>query len=200
VLVGVAEEQYKKRAFLPSFPFLTQPLCSRIQSLFVTLSSPCPRLVLALVLSLPRPVFSCLSSPHPAPALLDPRPAPSQLTHCSYSYALHGFIVLAVSVTPGVLLSRSSHTPCMGLLSSRYLSCLACYRRGILTRLAWARSPPGIHHARSALVALFSHVLRGLIFLAVSFTPGVLSSQSSDTPCVGSLLVSELVVAAPVHG
>jgi len=32
------------------------------------------------------------------------------------SHALRGLVVLAVSVTPGVVLSRSSHTPCVGSL------------------------------------------------------------------------------------
>ena len=69
--------------------FLMQPLCFRTQSclspcprlvlaLALPSPSPCPRLVLALILFPPRPVSSCLSSPRPVPALLDPCPAPSQ--------------------------------------------------------------------------------------------------------------------------
>jgi hypothetical protein len=49
LLVGVAEEHHKRRAFLPDFPFLTQPLCSWNSSLLVTSSSSLssgPRLVL----------------------------------------------------------------------------------------------------------------------------------------------------------
>ena len=116
------------------------------------------------------------------------------LTHRMYSHfrrtyaplvltrlALRGFVVLAVSVTPGVLSSRSSHTPCVCSLSSRYPSRPACSRRGLLTRLAWARCPRGIRHTRRALVAVFSHALRGLVVFAVSITPGVLSSRSSPS-------------------
>jgi hypothetical protein len=88
LLVGVAEEHYKKGAFLPSLLFLTQPLCSWNQSLFVTLSSSCscplpvlvssssrPCLALVLVSSSPRPL-SCLD-PIPASTLLPPRPSAS---------------------------------------------------------------------------------------------------------------------------
>jgi len=35
--------------------------------------------------------------------------------------------------------------------------------------------------------AVFSHTLCALIVLAVSIMPGVVSSQSSHMPCVGSL-------------
>ena len=74
-------------------------------------------------------------------------------------------VVLAVSVTPGVVSSRSSHTPCVGSLFSRYPSHLAWSRRGLLTRLAWACCSRGIHHTWHGLVAVFSHALRGLIVL-----------------------------------
>jgi len=56
----------------------------------------------------------------------------------SHLTRLVGLIVLAVSVTPGVLSSRSSHTPCVGSLSLRYLSPLACYSHGLLTCLVLA--------------------------------------------------------------
>jgi hypothetical protein len=67
-----------------------------------------------------------------------------------FSHALRGLVVLAVSVTPGVVSSRSSHTPCVGSLFSRYPSRPACSSSrpyshalrdlvGLLTRLAWAR-------------------------------------------------------------
>jgi len=41
--------------------------------------------------------------------------------------------------------------------------------------------PRGIRHTRRALVAVFSHALRGLVVFAVSITPGVLSSRSSPS-------------------
>ena len=58
-----------------------------------------------------------------------------------FSHALCGLVVLAVSVTPGVVSSRSPH------------------------RLAWARCSHHIHHAWRGLVAVFSHALRGLVVL-----------------------------------
>jgi len=114
------------------------------------------------------------------------------------SHALRGLVVLAVSVTPGVVLSRSSHTPCVGSLFSRYPSRPAWSCRGPLTRLTWAHCSRGIRHTRHGLVVVLSHTLRGLVVLAVSVTPGVVLSWSSHTPCVGSLFLSGLVVAAPV--
>ena len=59
------------------------------------------------------------------------------------SYTLRGLVVLAVSVTPAVVLSRSSHTPCVGSLFSRYPSRPAWSRRGPLTRLGWAHCSSG---------------------------------------------------------
>jgi hypothetical protein len=91
---------------------------------------------------------------------------------------------------PGVVSSRSSHTPCVGSLFSRYPSRLAWSRRGLLTRFTWARCSRGIRHAWRGLVAVFSHTLCGLVVLAVSVTPDVVSSRSSHTPCVGSLFLS----------
>jgi len=123
------------------------------------------------------------------------------LTRRSYSHfwRTHApLFVLAVSVTPGVVSSRSSHTPCVGSLFSRYPSRPAWSRRGRLTCLAWARCSRGICHARRGLVAVLSHALRGLVVLAVSIMPGVVSSRSPHTPCVGSLFVWWLVVTAPV--
>jgi len=57
----------------------------------------------------------------------------------AFSHALLGLAVLVVSVTPRVVSSRSSHTPCVGSLFSWYSSRPAWSRRGLLTRLAWAR-------------------------------------------------------------
>jgi len=71
---------------------------------------------------------------------------------------------LPVSVTPGVVSSRSSHTPCVGSLFSWYPSHLACSHRDLLTCLCV-----------------------GSLFFAVFITPGVVSSRSSHTPFVGSL-------------
>ena len=89
-----------------------------------------------------------------------------QLSHASgvlmrrsYSHTLHGFVVLAVSVTSGILSSQSFHIPCVGSLSSRYPSLLACSRRCLLTRLAWACCSRSIYHAWRALVVVFSHAL-----------------------------------------
>ena len=107
-----------------------------------------------------------------------------------FSHALRGLVGLAVSLTPGVVSSRSSHTPCVGSLVSRYPSRPVWSRRGLLTRLAWARWSRGIRHARRGLVAVFSHALRGLVVLAVSVTPCVVSSRSSHTTCMASLFLS----------
>jgi len=109
-----------------------------------------------------------------------------------FSYALHGLVVLVVSVTPDVVSSRSFHMPCMGLLVSRYPSCLAWSRHGLFTRLAWAHCSCGICHAGCVLVTVFSHALRVLVVLAVSITPSVVSSRSSHTLCVGSLFLRYL--------
>ena len=103
------------------------------------------------------------------------------------SHALRGLVVLAVSVTPGMVSSRSSHTPCVGSLFLRYPSHPAWSCRGPLTRLAWARCSSDICYPQRGLVAVLSHALRGLVVLAVSVTPSVVSSRSSHMPCVGSL-------------
>ena len=79
------------------------------------------------------------------------------LTHRSYSHfrrTHEPLVVLTVSVTPSMVSSRSSHTPCVGLLFSRYPSSPAWSRRGPLTRLAWARCSRGIRHGRRGLVAV----------------------------------------------
>jgi len=73
---------------------------------------------------------------------------------------------LAVSVTPGVVSSLSSHMPFVGSLFSRYLFRLAWSRRDLLTRLCV-----------------------GSLFFAVFVTPGMVSSRSSHTPGVGSLFL-----------
>ena len=114
---------------------------------------------------------------------------------------LRELVVLAVSVTPGVVSSRlflhafawarcSRGIPharrglfaalisrlCVGSLFSRYPSRPAWSRRGPLTRLAWACCSRGIRHAwRGLFAALLSRL------------------------CVGSLF-SGVVVAAPVTG
>jgi len=77
-----------------------------------------------------------------------------------FSQALRGLVVLAVSVTPGVVSSWSSHTPCGGSLFSQYPS-----RRSLLTHLVWARCSRGILHAWRGLIAVFSHALRGFVVL-----------------------------------
>jgi len=97
----------------------------------------------------------------------------SVLTRYLYSHSLRGFVVLAVSIKPGVILSQSSHTPCVGSLSSQYPSRRVCTSSrlyshalydpvGLLTRLAWAHCSHGIHHTRRGHVAVFSHALYGI--------------------------------------
>jgi len=66
---------------------------------------------------------------------------------------------------PGVLSSRSSHTPCGASLFSWYLSRLVCSCCSLLTHLAWACCSRGIRHAWCGLVAVFSHALRGFVVL-----------------------------------
>jgi len=72
---------------------------------------------------------------------------------------------LAVSVMPGMVSSRSSHTPSVGSLFSRYPSRLAWSRRGLLIRLTWVRCSRGICHAWHCLIVVFSHTLRGFVVL-----------------------------------
>jgi len=107
---------------------------------------------------------------------------------------------LAVSVMPLVDLSQSPLTPCVGSLFSRYLSLLVWSPHGLLTHLVWARCSRGIRHSWCGLLTVFSHALCGLVVLAVSVRPGVVSSRSSHMPCVGSLFLSGVVVAVLVHG
>jgi len=111
-------------------------------------------------------------------------------THAPLVVTLPAYSRAPRTHTSGVLTRRSSF--------SRYPSRLVWSRRGPLTRLACACCSRCIRHTRRGLVAVLSHALRGLVVLAVSVTPGVVSSRSSHTPCVGSLFVWGLVVAAPV--
>jgi len=113
-----------------------------------------------------------------------------QHTHAPLVVTLPAYSRAARTHTSGVLTRRSSF--------SRYPSRPAWSHRGPLKRLAWARCSRGIRHARRGLVAVLSHALGGLVVLAVSVTPGVVSSQSSHMPCVGPLFVWGLVVATPV--
>ena len=82
------------------------------------------------------------------------------LTRRSYSHALRGFVVLRVSVMPGVLSSRSSYMPSVGFVSSWYPSRPVCSHRSFVKRLAWARCTHGIHHAWLALVGLLTRLAR----------------------------------------
>ena len=66
---------------------------------------------------------------------------------------------------PGMVSSRSSHTPSVGSLFSRYPSRLAWSRRGLLIRLTWVRCSRGICHAWHCLIVVFSHTLRGFVVL-----------------------------------
>jgi len=101
---------------------------------------------------------------------------PTSTTSC-ISTGNVGFVLGGGCLTlPAYLLAAQTYTPCVGLLFSWYPACLACSHRGLLTCLAWAHCFYGIHYAWHALVAAFSHALRGLVVLAVSITPGVLSS------------------------
>jgi hypothetical protein len=114
----------------------------------------------------------------------------SAYSHFRRTHFWHTHAPLVVSRYPSRPVcssSRSSHTPCVGSLFSRYPSRLAWSRRGLLTRRAWARCSRGIRHAWRGLVVAFSHALRGHVVLAVSVTPGVVSLWASHTPCVGSL-------------
>ena len=111
-------------------------------------------------------------------------------THVPLVVTLPAYSHAARTHTSGVLTRRSSFL--------RYPSHPAWSRHGPLTRLAWARGSRGIRHARHGLVAVLSHALRVLVVLAVSVTPSLVTSRSSHTPCVGSLFVWGLVVAALV--
>ena len=102
-------------------------------------------------------------------------------TRCSHT--LRGLVVLAVSVTPGVVSSRLFLHALRGFV--------------VLTRLAWAHCSRGIRHARRGL---FAALLTRLAWVRCSHTPcvGSLFSRypscpawslrgSSHMPCVGSL-------------
>ena len=79
------------------------------------------------------------------------------------SHALRGLVVLVVSITPDVVSSWSSHTPCLGSLSLWYPSRPAWSRRGPVTCLAWARCSRGIRHTQRGLITVLSHALCGLV-------------------------------------
>jgi len=97
-------------------------------------------------------------------ALLLALPAYSHFPVSSHFRRTHvPLVVLVLSVTPGMVSSWSSQTPCVGSLFSRYPSRPAWSRRGPVTRLAWARCSRGIRHARRGLVAVHTHALRGLV-------------------------------------
>ena len=81
--------------------------------------------------------------------------------------SLCGLIVLMVSVTPGVVSSRSSHMPLRGLI--------------VLT----VSITPGMVSLRSSLMPL-----RGLVVLVVSVMPGVVSSWSSHMPSRGLVVLA----------
>jgi len=68
-----------------------------------------------------------------------------------FSHALRGLVVLAVSVTPGVVSSRLFSHALRGFV--------------VLTRLAWARCSRGIRHARRGL---FAALLTGLAWARCS--------------------------------
>jgi len=130
---------------------------------------------------------------------------------------------LAVSVTPGVVSSRSSHTPCvgslfsqypsrltwsrhdlltrlcMGSLFSRYSSRLARSRRSLLTCLAWAHCSCSIHHAWRGLVVIFSHA-----FAWARCSCGIRHAWHGLVAVFshalrGLVVLIGVVVAAPVH-
>jgi len=72
---------------------------------------------------------------------------------------------------------RCSHTPCVGLLFSRYPS-----------RPAW--SLRGSSHT-PCVGSLFSQAVRGLVVLAVSVTPGVVSSRLFSHALRGLVVLGE---------
>ena len=76
-----------------------------------------------------------------------------------------------------------------------YSRATRCHTSGVLTCRSSSR---GIRHAQHGLVAVLSHALRGLIVLAVSVTPGVVSSQSSHTPLRGLIVRAVFVTPGVV--
>jgi len=98
---------------------------------------------------------------------------PGVVSSWSSHMPLRGLVVLVVSITPGVVSSLSSHTPCVGSLFSRYPSRLAWSRRGLLTRLAWARC------SRGSGIRLHSSVIR---LRSIFLTQGVVSLWYSASP------------------
>jgi len=93
-------------------------------------------------------------------------------------FTLSAYSCAARTHTSGVLTHRSySHFRCT---HAPLVLTLPAYSRA-------ARRSHGIRHAQHGLVTVLSHALRGLVVLAVSVKPSVVSSRPSHTPCVGSL-------------
>jgi len=96
----------------------------------------------------------------------------------SFSHALHGLVVLTVSVTPSVVSSRL-----------------------FLTRLAWARCSHGIRHTRRGLFVALSHTpCVGLLFLRYPSRPARSLRGSFSHALRGLVVLGGVVVAAPVTG
>ena len=137
-----------------------------------------------------------------------------------FSHTLRGLVVLPVSVTPGVVSLRLFSHALRGFVVLTRLAWARCSRgihharRGLfaalLTRLAWVRcshtpcvgslfsrypsrpawSLRGSSHT-SCVGSLFSHALRGLVVLAVSVTPGVVSSWLFSHALRGLVVLGE---------
>jgi len=100
-----------------------------------------------------------------------------------FLHALRGLVVLAVSVTPGVVSSRLFSDALCGFV--------------VLTRLAWARCSRSIRHARRGLFMALPTCLAwvrcshtpcvGSLFLRYPSRPPWSLRGSSHTPCVGLL-------------
>jgi len=144
------------------------------------------------------PAYSCAARPHTASILTRRWYSRFQCTHAPLILTLPAYLRAARTHTSVLLVRRS------------YLYFWGTYVPLVLTCLLWVRCPCGIRHARCALrgvrthilcviLSAFSHTLRRLVVLVVSVTPSVVLSQSSHTPCMGSLFSLGLVVTVPVH-
>ena len=84
---------------------------------------------------------------------------------------------------------RRTHTPLVVTLPA-YSRAARSHTSVVLTHCS---SSYGIRHAQRGLIAVLSHVLRGLVVLAVSITPGVVSSRSSHMPLPGLVVLAVFV-------
>jgi len=135
-----------------------------------------------------------------------------------FSHALCGLVVLAVSVTPDMVSSWSSHMPCVGSLFSHYPSRLSWSLHSLLTRLHQekksASGRTGCIQTHQALGTLWTHPGRAHTASITKRTGNVNSDAArhgtvhSDAVCQGAVHLdaarhgtvhSDALCQGPVH-